>query len=583
MFKVSRRWINLLNNVTLMIGGVQGEGIVSTGNTLIKTLSRLGYHTYGFRNFSSRIKGGHTNYILEISTDKVLACSDKLDILVASDRDTIDINIDSLKEGGLLICDSILDPHEYINNRNIEVIMFPFTDIAKEFGTYIMKNTSLVGFLGKLFNIPFNNLAKVIKETFAKKSDEIISKNVLVLEKSYTKETDNNTLTTEYNLASADNEKRASMIGNEAIALGALMAGCRFMPSYPITPASEVMEYLSKKLWNYNGIVIQTEDEIAAITMAIGGAYSGARTMTATSGPGISLMMEGIGLAGIAEIPVVIVDTQRVGPSTGLPTKHEQSDISALYYASHGEIPLIILTPYSVEECFYQGIEAFNLAEKYQCPVVILSDLSLGLSRQTIDALDKDKIIINRGKFLKSEETIANESSFSRFAFTKDNISPRSLPGFPNGIHKVTGLEHSVIGTPNQDPENRKKMMNKRLDKIRELELENNIAIFGKQDNDLLILSMGSNYGIIKKAVEDRNLSADYGTFKLIKPLPKKQLKDLFNKYSKILIVENNATGQLFSIIKQELPFYDKLYSLLKYDGNPFTINEIKTKVEELI
>lgn len=571
------------DNITLMIGGMQGEGIVSTGNILIKTLSRLGYFTYGFRNFSSRIKGGHTNYIIEISTEEVLACSDELDILIASDMETVEVNIDRLKDGGLLIHDSIFDPKGYFVQENFEILSFPFTDIAKENGSYIMKNTSLIGLLTRILNIPIKEVKQLIEETYRKKGEGVVSKNIAVLKKSFEEPIDAEDLLSRYNLNTSFNEKRASMLGNEAIGLGALMAGCRFMPAYPITPASEIMEYLSKKLPNYNGIVIQTEDEISAVTMAIGGAYGGSRSITASSGPGLSLMMESLGLAGISEIPLVIVDVQRAGPSTGLPTKHEQSDIQFLYYGPHGEIPSIILTPYSVEECFYQTIDAFNLAEKYQCPVIILSDLSLGLSRQTITELNRNKIIIDRGKIFNSSNLDSNDIDFKRFEFTEDNISPRTLPGFINGIHKVTGLEHSLIGTPNNDPENRKKMMDKRLNKVRELEDGENIDIFEDGNNDLLVLSLGSNYGLVKKAINDNNLACDYGVFRMIKPMPIKQLKSLSEKYSKILIVENNARGQLLSIIRQEIDCHSKFHSLLKYDGTPFKVSEIKTKIEELI
>ncbi|MDK2918690.1 MAG: 2-oxoglutarate/2-oxoacid ferredoxin oxidoreductase subunit alpha [Candidatus Petromonas sp.] len=573
----------MTNNITLMIGGTQGEGIVSTGNILIKTLSRLGYFTYGFRNFSSRIKGGHTNYIIEINTKEVLAYGDSLDILIAFDMESIEVNIDRLKEGGLVIYDSIINPENYFVRRDLGFLSFPFTDIAKKYGSCIMKNTSLLGLLGRLLNIHSQNIKDTVEETYKKKGQDILSKNFTVLDKTYEEPIENEEIKTRYNLNTSISEKRASMIGNEAIAFGALMAGCRFMAAYPITPASEIMEYLSEKLPDYGGIVLQTEDEIAAITMSLGSSYAGSRAMTASSGPGISLMMEGIGLAGMAEIPIVIVDVQRVGPSTGLPTKHEQSDIEFLYHGAHGEIPLIIVTPYSVEECFYQSIQAFNLAEKYQCPVIILSDLALGLSRQTIKSLDKNKITIDRGKIASGENLEETKLDFRRFDFTSDNISQRTLPGFLEGIHKVTGLEHSIIGTPNNYPDNRKKMMDKRLNKIRKLESQNNIDIFGTTNSSLLVLSIGSNYGIIKKVVEDYNLPVAYGAFKMIKPLPVKQLKELTEKYSKILIVENNARGQLASIIKQKLPCHDKFHNLLKYDGTPFKLAEIKSKIEEMI
>jgi len=573
----------LANNITLMIAGIQGEGIVSTGNILIKTLSRLGYYTYGARSFASRIKGGHTSYMIEISTKEVLACNDKLDILIASDMESIETNIGKLRNGGLLVHDSIINPKDYFVQEDFQILSFPFTDIAKELGSSIMKNTSIIGLIGRLLNIPMKSIDSIIRDTYIKKGENIILKNLFILEKSYNTSIDIKKFSKKYSLRSVTPQKRPSMIGNQAIALGALMGGCRLMAAYPITPASEIMEYLSKNLPKYNGILVQTEDEIAAVTLAIGGAYAGARSMTATSGPGISLMMEGIGLAGMTEIPIVIVDSQRAGPSTGLPTKHEQSDIQFLYYGPHGEIPLIIVTPYSVEECFYQTIDAFNLAEKYQCPVVILSDLTLGLSRQTIDNLSKDRINIDRGKIVDEGKSSDYIHSFKRFDFSKDNISTRSFPGMENGIHKVTGLEHSVIGVPNNTPENRKKMMDKRLNKIKELEAESNIDLFGDLNSDLLVLSIGSNYGIIKKAVEGFNLPIVYGMFKIIKPLPTKQLKSLLDTYSKILIVENNATGQLISIIKQEMGYNEKLNSLIKYDGTPFKIKEIKDRAEELI
>jgi len=572
----------LVKNITLMIGGIQGEGIVSTGNILIRALSRLGYYAFGFRNFSSRIKGGHTNYIIEISTERVLACSDKLDILIATDMETVEINIARLRNGGLLIHDSVIDPKGYFVEENYDILSFPFTDIAKEKGSYIMKNTAILGLLISILGIPIKSIEELMKDTFKRKGNKIIEDNISVLNKSFRTFSDMN-ISNSFTLEKSRGVKRASMIGNEAIAFGSLMAGCRFVPTYPITPASEIMEEMARYLPKYNGIVIQTEDEISAITMAIGGAYAGARTMTASSGPGISLMMEGIGLAGMAEIPVVIANIQRVGPSTGLPTKHEQSDISFVYNSSHGEIPLIIVTPYSVEECFYQSIEAFNLAEKYQCPVIILSDLSLGLSRQTIEALDKDKIVIDRGKLVNKNNLKDSPIDFKRYDFSEDNISLRSIPGLMGGIHKVTGLEHSLIGIPNNDAKIRRKMMDKRLKKIKDLENIKGIDLFEKINNNLLILTIGSNYGIVKKAIEDNNLSISYGVFRRIKPLPMRDLKDIFERYTKVMIVENNATGQLASIIKENIPCHEKIYSLLKYDGRPFEVNEIISKIEELI
>ena len=578
----------MTKKITVMFGGIQGEGVVSTGDTLIRALSRSGYFAYGYRTFSSRIKGGHTNYVIEVCTKKVLSCSDKLDILVAFDQDTIALQYKKLKKGGLLIYDDIILVKELQNtleDKNIQWISVPLTGTAKEYGATVMKNTAIIGILGKLFQLPFSKLEGVIHQSFQKKSEEILVKNLSVLKKSYETPFAEDFDHLQYTLSpSADQTIRAAMIGNEAIALGALSAGCRFMAAYPITPASEIMEYLTKKFPQVNGVMVQTEDEISAVTMTIGASYAGTRSMTATSGPGISLMMEGIGLAGMAEIPLVIVDAQRGGPSTGLPTKHEQSDLNSLYYGPHGEIPSIILSPYSVEECFYQTIEAFNLAEKYQCPVFILSDLNLSLSRQTIDPLDIHQISIDRGKVASaSSHNLPSSKSYKRFLFTDDGISPRAYPGTPDHMHPITGIEHQESGRPDESDQNRSRMMEKRMSKLKPLKDLPAIDLFGNPNSSLLILSMGSNFGIIQDAVASLDTPVAIGMMKRIKPLPANQLSRLFQQYHKILVVENNCTGQLANILKQETGYHQQIHSLLKYNGLPFTHQDIQMKIEELI
>jgi 2-oxoglutarate ferredoxin oxidoreductase subunit alpha len=570
-----------------MLGGIQGEGIVSVGDTLIRALSQAGYYAFGYRTFSSRIKGGHTNYVIDISTHKTLSCDDSLDILIAFDQDSIEINLPKLKKGGLLVYDDIVSVKELLASiapSSYIILPIPFTSIAKQYGNTLMKNTGVVGFLGQLFHMPIESVSRVISKNFNGKGEEIVANNMKVLTACYELPLENNSLSHQYRLSPVqNNQKKASMLGNEAIAFGALMAGCRFMAAYPITPSSEVMEYLTKKFPGFNGVMIQTEDEISAITMTVGAAYGGVRSMTATSGPGLSLMMEGIGLAAMTEIPVVIADIQRGGPSTGLPTKHEQSDIDFLYYGAHGEIPIIILSPYTVEGCFYQTIDAFNLAEQYQCPVMILSDLHLGLSRQTIDPLDSSKIQIDRGKLLNSNEFTESDMPFKRFAFTDDGVSSRIIPGQPFGMHHITGIEHMETGKPFEGNDNRKKMMDKRLKKLQGLKELDHIDLYGQLESDLLILSVGSNFGMIQRVVEGEQLPATYGMFKMIKPMPIKQLEELCAKYNKILVIEGNATGQLAAIIKSEVGFHRKIESLLKYDGTPFKYEEIHNKIKELI
>jgi len=377
------------------------------------------------------------------------------------------------------------------------------------------------------------------------------------------------------------------MIGNDAIALGALAAGCRFMAAYPITPASEIMEYLIKKLPPLGGTVIQTEDEIAAATMVIGANYAGVRAITASAGPGLSLKMEAIGLAGMTETPIVIIDTQRGGPSTGLPTKQEQSDLMQMIYGTHGEIPKIVIAPSTVQEAFYDTAEALNLAEEYQCPVIVLSDLQLSLGKQTVEPLDFSKIEIRRGKLVTEElPEIDNKGYFKRYEVTEDGVSPRVVPGMKNGIHHVTGVEHDETGKPSESATNRIAQMDKRFRKVKNLRFKTPVHVNAPHEEaDLLIVGFNSTRGAIEEAIS--RLSAEghkvnHAHIRLIHPFPADEVLPLFKSAKKIMVVENNATGQLANIIKMNVGHADKMFNLLKDDGNPFLPNEIYTKSKEL-
>jgi len=370
----------VISQLTWKIGGQQGEGVESTDRIFSTALNRLGYYLYGYRHFSSRIKGGNTNNKIRISTKPIRAISDETDILVAFDQETIDVNVRELRTGGIVIADAKFNPAlpEGVEARLIPV---PITAIAEELGTSLFKNMAASGASWALLGLPMDVFYKAVEREFGRKGPAIVEKNIEAARRAadYILEATGGPLD-DFRLAEPDGKQKLFMIGNEAIGLGAIAAGCRFMAAYPITPASEIMEYLIKHLPKFGGTVIQTEDEIAAVTMAIGANYGGARAFTASAGPGLSLMMEAIGLAGMTETPLVIVDTQRGGPSTGLPTKHEQSDLMALIYGTHGEIPKIIVAPSTIEECFYDMIEAFNLAEKYQVPVIVMTDLQLSLA-----------------------------------------------------------------------------------------------------------------------------------------------------------------------------------------------------------
>jgi 2-oxoglutarate ferredoxin oxidoreductase subunit alpha len=437
-------------------------------------------------------------------------------------------------------------------------------------------------------NLDIHVFEEVVQEIFGKKGAQVVAKNMDAIKAGYDymkKQLVNGVEIME--LEKADGKKRMFMIGNDAIALGAVAAGCRFMAAYPITPASEIMEYLIKKLPALGGTVIQTEDEIAACTMAIGANYGGVRTITASAGPGLSLKMEAIGLSGITETPLVIVDTQRGGPSTGLPTKQEQSDLMAMIYGTHGEIPKIVMAPSTVEEAFYDTAEAFNLAEEYQCPVIILSDLQLSLGKQTVEPLSYDKVEIRRGK-LVTEDIPANENNayFKRYEVTEDGVSPRVIPGMKNGIHHVTGVEHDETGKPSESAPNRIAQMDKRFRKVENIRFNTPVYKNVKhEDADVLFVGFNSTRGVIEEAMtrlEKDGLKVNHAHIRLIHPFPTDEVLPLVRSAKKVVVVENNATGQLANIMKMNVGHAEKITKHLKYDGNPFLPHEVYTKCKEL-
>ena len=578
----------MIHQLSWKVGGQQGEGIESTGEIFSIALNRLGYYLYGYRHFSSRIKGGHTNNKIRVSTTPVRSIADDLDILVAFDQESIDFNFHELRDGGIVIADAKFNP-TIPEREGITLYAVPFTDIATNLGTSLMKNMVAVGASSAVLGIDIDVYGEVVKEIFGRKGQQVVEKNMEAIRAGaqYMKEQLGDRMQT-MKLAKADGKKRMFMIGNDAIALGAIAGGARFMAAYPITPASEIMEYLIKKLPDLGGAVIQTEDEIAACTMAIGANYAGARAFTASAGPGLSLMMESIGLAGMTETPLVIVDTQRGGPSTGLPTKQEQSDLLAMIYGTHGEIPKIVMAPSTVEEAFYDMIEAFNLAEEYQCPVIFLSDLQLSLGKQTVEPLEYDKIEIRRGKLVTGElPPLEKKDDFKRYEITEDGISPRVLPGVPNGIHHVTGVEHAESGRPSEVAGNRKAQMEKRLRKLQHIRFKTPVHKNVKHDEaDLLIVGFISTRGAIEEAIErleQDGVKVNHAHIRLLHPFPTEEVLPLVEAAKKVVVVEQNATGQLANILKMNVGHAEKIVSVLKYDGNPFLPNEVYTKCKELL
>lgn len=571
--------------VSWKIGGDQGEGIDSTGDILATVVNRLGYHVYGYKHFSSRIRGGHTNYKIRIATEPVLSTSDDLQILVALNQESIDRNWRELVEGGLILADSHFNP-TLPEGCNATLLSMPLTEIAQEVGNAVMKNIVSLGASSYLLGTPLNAFQDVVFEKFGRKSEKLAAMNRQALEKGYAYASEHFPEAGAWRLAPGDGRPRLLMTGNEAVALGALAAGCRVMTGYPITPASEIMQWLMEKFQKFGGVAVQTEDELAAITAALGAGYAGARAMTATSGPGLSLMMEALGLASTTETPVVIVDVQRAGPSTGMPTKMEQSDLYATVYGGHGDAPRIVLAPSTAEEAFYDAAEAFNLAEEYQTPVIIASDLALGLFKQTVDSLDYSRIEIRRGKLVSDEELKSlGPGVFKRYHLVEDGISPRSLPGQPNGQFLATGVEHNEFGKVTEDPDLRKAMVDKRWKKLENLPLRG-VKYHGPENPDLLLVGWGSTIGALRYVQRDlmnEGVSVGHLHVRVLSPFPAEEINEYLAGARQVLVVEQNYAGQLANEMALRTAVGEKLNRLTKYNGVPFLPSEIYAKAHEVL
>ncbi|PTK86225.1 2-oxoacid:acceptor oxidoreductase subunit alpha [Staphylococcus haemolyticus] len=577
------------SQISWKVGGQQGEGIESTGEIFATAMNRKGYYLYGYRHFSSRIKGGHTNNKIRVSTAPVHAISDDLDILVAFDQETIELNHHEMREDSIIIADAKAKPTKPEQCR-AQLIELPFTSTAKELGTALMKNMVAVGATCAIMDLDTATFETLITNMFTKKGENVVEMNIEALNQGYTLMKEQlNDLQGDFKLQTTEETPHLYMIGNDAIGLGAISAGSRFMAAYPITPASEIMEYMIANVPKVGGTVVQTEDEIAAANMAIGANYAGVRAFTASAGPGLSLMMEAIGLSGMTETPLVIINTQRGGPSTGLPTKQEQSDLMQMIYGTHGDIPKIVVAPTDAEDAFYLTIEAFNLAEEYQCPVIILSDLQLSLGKQTVERLDYNKIQIRRGELLQSdiEREEDDKQYFRRYALTGNGVSPRPIPGVKGGIHHVTGVEHNEEGKPSEASENRRQQMEKRMLKTTNLLIEKPVELDEQHEEaDILFIGFISSKGAIQEGAERLNaqgIKVNTMQIRQLHPMPKDVIQAAIDKASRVIVVEHNYQGQLSNILKMNTTIQDKLINQTKYDGTPFLPHEIESKGQKVV
>lgn len=558
-------------NFNLLIGGAAGQGMETLSFTLSKLLQRRGYHLFTLQDYMSRVRGGHNFFQLRFSEDHVKTHRDDLDGIIALNQETVDLHIGRLNPDGFIIAD------EDVTSNDPRLITIPAKRIAKELGNPKIQSSVILGALMKLFGMDVLHLEDILSDKF---DEKVVKQNVEAFDKGHE--------LVEARFVEPLLTKEPTMLlqANESIALGALAAGLKFYSAYPMTPSTSIMSYLVRKSKATKMIVEQAEDEIAAINMAIGASYAGVRSMTGTSGGGYSLMVEAVGMAGIMETPLVIAEIQRPGPATGLPTRTEQSDLNFVIHSSHGEFPKMVIALRHPEDAFYQTARAFNLADKYQIPIILLGDQYMADAIRTVTPFDADKVTIER--HLADEEIYRNGKEYKRFELTENGISPRLIPGNVAGtMVNSDSDEHDEMGNITEASDVRISMVEKRAKKLELLKEELLEPDFmGEEDLDVLIVGWGSLHSPLSEAIELLNQSGDtkFGTlvFGDIWPLPEKRLRELSGKAKVLINVEQNYTGQLAALISQVTGIRTN-HSVLKYDGRPLSAVEIKNKVLEVL
>jgi 2-oxoglutarate ferredoxin oxidoreductase subunit alpha len=573
---------------SLKIGGEAGQGIQTVGDTLARVFSRAGYHVFTHQDYESRIRGGHNFFQIRFSDKPVTASRDRIDIIVALDKESISIHEKELTQNGVIIYDSgmIGTPPAPSSEREggRRFLDIPFVSLATEHGgSKIMANTVATGAVLGVLRLDPDILGGVIESAFKKKGEDIINANIKAARSGYNFAV-KNCRQCSFPVVSLSGAKML-ITGIEAIALGAIASGCKFYSAYPMTPSTGIMNYLAAREQEYGIVVEQAEDEIAAINMALGASFAGVRAMTGTSGGGFALMVEGLSLAGMTETPVVIAIGQRPGPATGLPTRTEQADLLFVLHAAHGEFPRVIFAPGSPEQAFYLTSKAFDIAEKYQVPAFIIFDQYLADSEWTFTGFDLKKTSYKdyriRGDKLKELR------DYKRHALTDTGVSPLGIPGDSKHLIVTDSDEHNEEGHIIEDAGTRVSMVEKRL--LRKLPLireeMNAPSSYGSGQPEIVLAGWGSTFGVMKELTDilskDRNIAMLH--FSEIYPFPggEDYLKILRNAKLSVCI-EKNATGQFARLMRMETGFEFKA-RINKYDGRPFTVEDLLERVRNIL
>ena len=583
-------------DVIVGIGGAAGDGVASAGNSLALSVARQGQAVFAYNSYQSVIRGGHSWLRLRISAEKPLTHGDQVDALIALNQDTLDRHLQELVAGGVALFNSAKLRPGYEPPQGVQLCPLPVPELTPAYKELpVMQNTVAVGAVIRLMGLDFTGIESVLESTFAKKP-QVVKVNMDAARAGYDYAAAH-FLPLTRQLQQTD-RSWALVTGNELMAMGAAFAGCKFYCAYPMSPATHILEWMAAHGKELGICVRQVEDEISVINMTIGASHMGARGMCATSGGGFALMTEAIGLAGMIETPVVVVNVQRAGPSTGVPTKTEQGDLTQALGASQGDFPRVIMAPLSIPDCFTTPALAFNIADRYQCPVIILSDLLLGESNETVDPepLDVD-FQIDRGELIATApgpgaQGLGPEDGepYLRYKDTPSGISPRAVPGVPGHLYVAASDEHDedgvLLSDVYTDTVRRKKIADKRARKMTAVAADLPApTLSGPEDAEVTLVGWGSTWGVLTEAAERLNregLAANHLQIKFLVPLHTAEIEAILNRSRRIVVVENNQSGQFARHLRAETGIAAHGH-IRKYDGEPFEPKHIVAGVREIL
>ncbi len=575
------------NTFAVSIGGAAGQGVATPGNLFARIFARRGLHLIAYNSYQSIIRGGHTFLTLRTGLDPVASFGDKIDLLIPLNQDTMDRHLGLLASGAAVVYNGeAITPGPA--EAGVQLCPLPVSELTNNSRNKVEQNTLAVAATLSMMGIGFQALADVLGQQFRKKGDAVVAENIEVARRAYDYATHHFQA---FAVPLPATEKhRAVLTGNMALAMGGAAAGVKFYCAYPMSPSTGVLHWMAAHARKAGIMVRQVEDEIGVVNMAIGAAHAGVRAMCATSGGGFALMTEALGMSAMIETPVVVVDVQRAGPSTGVPTKTEQGDLWQMLGAGHGDYPRIIATPTDILDCFKIVPEIHNLADRFQCPGIILTDLLLSESHTSVDPAELDfNVPIDRGELITSNVAAGNGANgYKRYLFTESGVSPRAIPGVPGHTHTAATDEHMedgvLISDEFTDARKRRAMMEKRQRKIAGIEASVcPPELMGPADADVTLIGWGSTKGVIQEAREllaEDGISANQLPIRFMVPLHGEAIVDILKRCRRTIIVENNYSGQFARYLRSETSFVPDGF-IRKYDGEPFLPHHIVDAVKD--